>query len=282
MHRVREAVDHTSERIQFFCSITCIDVTEPSLLESLLDGQVKHRLLLTVVNTCDAAEIRLSVVGLHLIHNLCGQVLHRHVLVIAKELLTSHEDSSHRLTIHLDGTILNGHTRQLLDEVFQHTSFGHLEGISIEDEGVVLHLHLLQFTRHHSLTQLDAALGHHDGANGLVAFVVRLPVHSDGAIKVVVTYIRYFHDVVAVLHALHRESTVFCGGVTCHQTCRVCTHDSHGAGNQCLTGFTVNYLTRQGGLRKRCDSHHRKDKRENSSLENNHRVSQFLVCLNLF
>ena len=75
LHRVREAVDHHSAGIEFFCTIACIEVSEPSLLKAFLDSKVKHSLLLTVVNTGDTAEVRLLVVSLHLVHNLCWQVL---------------------------------------------------------------------------------------------------------------------------------------------------------------------------------------------------------------
>ena len=149
LHRVIEAVEHESARIEFLCTVSCIEVSEPSLLEALLDGQVEHSLFLTVINTCDTAKVRLLVVGLHLVHNFCRQVLHGHVLVIAEELFTAHEDSPHRLAVHLDGTILDGHTWQFLDEVFEHTSFRHFERVGIEDEGVILHLHFLQFRRYH-------------------------------------------------------------------------------------------------------------------------------------
>ena len=190
LHRIIEAVEHESARIELLCTVSCIEVSEPSLLEALLDGQVEHRLFLTVVNTGDTAKVRLLVIGLHLVHNLCRQVLHGHALVVAEELLTAHEDAPHGLAVHLDGAILDGHTWQFLDEVFEHTSFWHLECVGIEDEGVVLHLHFLQLCRHHRRCQFDAALGHHDGANGHVAFVFLL-VDRDFLEEITIAHIRH-------------------------------------------------------------------------------------------
>ena len=213
-------------------------------METLLDGQIKHRFFLSIVNACDTAEIGLFVIGLHLIHNLCWQVFHGHVLVVPKKLLTAHKDSTHGLSIHFDGTVFYRHAWQFFDKVLQHTSFWHFESIGIEDEGVVLHLHLFQFACHHCLVQLDAVLLHQDSANGYVALIC-LSLHVDAAEEVAIAYIGNFQNIIAVLHTFDGESAIFRRRISCNHTCRVCTHDSHGTGNQCLTCFAVDNFTCQ-------------------------------------
>ena len=90
MYFFREAVNHQSARIEILGTIASIDVSKPALLEVFLDGQVNDGFFLAIVNASNAAEVRLFVIGFHLVNNFGRQVLHGHVAVIAKKLFSSH------------------------------------------------------------------------------------------------------------------------------------------------------------------------------------------------
>ena len=59
---VRKATHIGLGSIAVLSTIAQIDVDEPTFLHTFLHGQVKHRLFLPIVNTCDAAIVALSVV----------------------------------------------------------------------------------------------------------------------------------------------------------------------------------------------------------------------------
>ena len=126
-----------------------VSIDNPSLSHVTLGSEVQNRLLLTVIDTCDAAVVTLPVVSLEFLHHLAVQVLHGHLLVLPEEFLALHEDAAHRLSVDLDGTILaHLSSRQLAHQFLQGRTLGQAVGIRIIDEGVSLHLHLRQGSRH--------------------------------------------------------------------------------------------------------------------------------------
>ena len=63
---------------------TCskVDVTIPAILHSLLDSEVEHGFLFSVINARNTRQVALSIVGLHPINNLGRNILHRHLLIV--------------------------------------------------------------------------------------------------------------------------------------------------------------------------------------------------------
>ena len=172
LHLFREAVYHGSARVSLLRSYASVDIAKPSLLHTFLYCEVNDSLFLPIVNACYAAEVRLFVVCLHLVDNLRGKILQRHVLVIAEKFLSAHEYLLDSLSVNLDDTIGYFHTGQLLYQVLQHTAFRHLESVSIENQSVLFHLHLFQLSRYHSLFQFNAVWRHHHGAHSQRTFVL--------------------------------------------------------------------------------------------------------------
>ena len=103
---VEEAVDVGFGRVSVFGAIAHIHVGYPALLHILFHCEVKHSLLLAVIDAGDAGIVTLLVVCLYLLHHLGGQVLHGHLGVFLEELLTLYHHLRHRFAVDLDGSVV--------------------------------------------------------------------------------------------------------------------------------------------------------------------------------
>ena len=105
-YRVKVGRNRAGNRIVFlfsfcWCTIGKVNVRNPSLSHSFLNGKVQHGLFLSVVNTCYAAVVTLALVGFQLLNHLAGQVLHSHLGIVLEELLTLHHNLADALTVYL-------------------------------------------------------------------------------------------------------------------------------------------------------------------------------------
>ena len=105
-YRVKVSRNRAGNRIVLFfsfcwCTIGKVNVRNPSLFHSFLDGKVQHGLFLSVVNTCYAAVVTLALVGLQLLNHLAGQVLHSHLSVVLEELLALYHNLADALSVYL-------------------------------------------------------------------------------------------------------------------------------------------------------------------------------------
>ena len=109
-------------------SATSHEVTEPSLHHTGLHCEVDHRLLLTVVNTCENSLVRLLLHDLYLLDKLCRNVLRCKLRVVKEECLAVDGDLCDGLTIRCDGTVsLNLYAWELLEELLEHVVVRSLE-----------------------------------------------------------------------------------------------------------------------------------------------------------
>ena len=130
-------------------TITAINVEAPSCAHTFLNGQVKHRLLLAVIDAGDTRIIALTVIGLNIFHHVGLQVLQRHLGVGTEELFLIDEDLLDFLAVDLDRTFLgNFGARELLQQGFEVRAGRHTESVGIIYKGVGFHLHLCQLSRH--------------------------------------------------------------------------------------------------------------------------------------
>ena len=130
-----------------------MQVTHPSALAVLLDGQVQHHSLLSVIDARDACCIALPVIGLYLVDHVGRQVLQGCLHVLPEELLSIHQYLR-------DGPAVQGifpvliylHSGQLLHQFLHHRTFLHLEGIGVIHQSVITHRHLCHLPLHHRFT----------------------------------------------------------------------------------------------------------------------------------
>ena len=122
-------VGHDLTAVTVFCSGSQIHITEPSLIHSFLDSQVKHCLFFTIVNTCHTRHIRLFVIGTHLVNDIHRQVLHGNIRIVGKEFLTVYHNFLDFLSIDGNRSVfIDFRTRQLLHQFFQCRTFRYTIG----------------------------------------------------------------------------------------------------------------------------------------------------------
>ena len=189
---------------------TCgeVGIDHHTLVHAGLDAEVEHGLFLAVLNTRDAGEVALLVVGLDAVDDVRGQVLHGGLCVARHELLTIDEDLLHLLTVDLDGTVVADLcSRQTAYEFLDDGAFGRAEGVGIIDEGVGLEGYLRGVGRHRGTLQHDGIGLDLNGAGMVVLTVLDVDFLRIG----LETYIRHLKGVTAVAGGLDREGTVGVG-----------------------------------------------------------------------
>ena len=134
---------HASAKVTAVRADTEIDIGHETFVHTWFDTEVEHRLFLTVLDTTDAGEVALLIVGLDAVDDVGGQVLEGGLRVACHELLTIHEDLLHFLSVDLDGSVvIDLSTRETLHEFFHHRTFWRTEGTCIIHKGVGLQRHL--------------------------------------------------------------------------------------------------------------------------------------------
>ena len=239
-----------------------VNIAKPTLLHALLDGEVNHRLLLSIINTRHTSHIRLLVVGFHLIHNLAWEVLHRDALVVAKELLAIHENLRDALSVDFDvAVVIHLCPRQLADEFLQHTTLRHLESVGIENNRVLLHLDRFQRTSHHGSLQLDARRHKHDGTHVLFALLAR---HLHLVEEIMIANVGNLHHIIARRHIFHGKEATRVRNGTRHQPRCVSMKQLNSGMRERLTAFGIEHTARELSLflckstRQSCQCHHNK------------------------
>ena len=104
-----------SAGVSVLCAITAFHSHHPALFHALLYGQVQYSFLFAVVNSGNTAVVALSVIGLYVLHHLCGDVLHGQFGVVSEELLAVYHNPLDGLAVVRDGAVLcHLHARQFL------------------------------------------------------------------------------------------------------------------------------------------------------------------------
>ena len=146
-----------------------VEVGHVPAVHTLLDGEVEHRLLLSVLNTCDTSLVALLVVELHILDDGNRQVLQRRLHITEHELLTVEQDLFYLLAIHGNITVLiHLSTRHTFDEFLDGGTFGRSEGIRIIHQRIFLHHHLRSLGCDNCLFQHHAFWRHTQTAQFLV------------------------------------------------------------------------------------------------------------------
>ena len=214
-----ETVHITVCRVTVFCTQSTTEVTNPTLVHTLLYGQVEHGFFFTIVDTCNTGIIRLTVVSTNLFNHVYRQVLQTGLNIATKEFLTIDHQFLDFLTIDLHVTVIVYFgTRQLLYQFFQHSTFRSTVSRCIVTQCIARNGYLRSFCGNYRFLQHDSICSQCNlthvqswlGTRQLILFHI-----------VEVTYIRYLQ------HILTRTN------IQAEVTVRVChiTH-SHGAVRQ--------------------------------------------------
>ena len=152
------------------CAVGPIHVAKPPAALVLLHLEVEHRLLLAVVDACDARQVRLAVVGFHLLHDVGWQVLEDEFLVVVEKLLAIDENLLHLLAVVGNlAIVVDDDARQLLEQLLNHGAGGKREGGGVIYHGVLNDGHLRQQTCDDSLLHERGILAQEDVLHLLVA-----------------------------------------------------------------------------------------------------------------
>ena len=182
-----------------------IDVGHDTLVHATLDTEVEHGLFLTVLNTANAREVALLVVGLDTIDDVRRQVLEGRLGIARHELLTIDEDLLDLLAIDLDGTVVADlSARQTLDELLYHRAFGRAERARVIYKGIGLERHFRGMSRHRGAFQHDGIGLEGDGAG------MEILAFADGELLGIglETYIGDLQGVSTVAGSLDREAAI--------------------------------------------------------------------------
>ena len=166
---VGEARGHAARGIAVLRTTGQVEVGHVATVHALLDGEVEHGLLVTVLDTRDTGLIALLVVELHVLDDGDRQVLQRRLGIAEHELLTVDEDLLHLLAVDGDVAVLiDLSSRHAFDEFLDGRALRGAVGIGIEHERVLLDDDLCSTARDDSLLEHDALRRHQQRAEFLV------------------------------------------------------------------------------------------------------------------
>ena len=133
---------HVRIRLQTFSDTTPCD-------------KLQHEVVVTVVDTRQAAQVALLVVGLHLFHHIRGKVLHHRIVVARHEVPAVQPEALHVLAVDADlAVVVDLRTGQRLHQRLDDRTLGHAVGIGIIHHRIILDDHLRHVGRHHRLFQV--------------------------------------------------------------------------------------------------------------------------------
>ena len=182
-----------------------VDVGEDTLVHTFLEAEIKHRILLTVVDTGNACQVTLLLVGFHLFHDRRGEILHGYLGVAGHKLLAVHQNLLHLLAVVGNLAVLvDGHAGQALDQFLDGRALGCAERRAIVYKGVFLYRHLHGLSHHLCLFQHDGIGLHHDFAYLQIFLVLDFHMLDDG----LVAHARYAEHVALVFGCLDGEDTL--------------------------------------------------------------------------
>ena len=144
-------------RISVFGSSSGIQVSNPTLVHPLLDGQVQHHFFFTIVDTCNTGIIGLSFIRIDFFNHADRQILQTRLHITAKEFLAINQNPLDLLTIHLYITIVvHLGTRKFLHQFFQHGTFRRTISCRIISQSIARYRHLCRFGSNHGFSQQDS------------------------------------------------------------------------------------------------------------------------------
>ena len=151
-----KTVDVSTGCIAVFCTDTTIDITYPTLVHTLLHGQVEHGFFFTIVDTGDAGIVRLTIVCIDFLNHVYRKVLQTGFHVSTEEFFTVHHQLLDFLTVDLHITVIvHFGTRQFLHQFFQHGTFRSTIGRCIITQCITRNGYLRSFCGNHGFAQHD-------------------------------------------------------------------------------------------------------------------------------
>ena len=200
-HRAVEAGSHQAARIALLGAQSGVDVGEGAAVHAALQSEVEHHLLLAVVDARDAGLVALLVVGLHALHNRCGQVLDGRLRVAGHELLAVDLNLLHLLADDGDGAVIADlGTRQFLHQLLDDGAFWRLVGAGVINQGILLRIDLRQVLHH-----LDVLEHLRVDLHGQRAQIDRPSADGYRLEECLISNVGDAQDVGAVLLGRHRE-----------------------------------------------------------------------------
>ena len=129
--------------IAFVGSVRAAYIAKPAVKDTALKTQIQNGFLLSVINSCKARLITLTVQKTNLLHNLCRYVFGGQRRVIHKEDLTVYHNLGNLLSVNSYLAVLNLCTRQFFNKVLQHIGLLRLKGVGVVLNGILLYKHLI-------------------------------------------------------------------------------------------------------------------------------------------
>ena len=177
-HQTMVAFHQHSEQagsVAVLCTDTQVDIGHRTTIHAGTKSEVKHHLLVSVVDIGDTGQVALLIVSSDSFYDVGGQVL-QGCLHISKVFLVD-LNLLHLLTVDGDVTIfINIGTRQTLHQLFNHRAFRRAEGIGIINDGVAFRLNLGYMSRCCDAFQHHSISTHRNIANCEIAVLGHLKV----------------------------------------------------------------------------------------------------------
>ena len=121
-----------------------------------LRDEFQHKVVITVVNTCQSTQVTLLVVSLYLINHIRWQVLHHCIIIACHEVTSVQLKAFHVLSVDADFTVvINLSAWQSLYECLDDRAFWYTIGVGIIHYRIILDNHLRQIGCHYGIGQLQ-------------------------------------------------------------------------------------------------------------------------------
>ena len=158
---------HAPARIAILGACAQVDVREHASVHAPLQAEVEHGLVLAVVNTRDAAQVALLVVGLDAFYDTRRQILDSSLGVARHELLTIDHHLLHLLAVDGNGAVVaNLGSGQALHQLLDDRPLGRAIRTRIIYDGIVLGRHPGDVLHHLGSLQHDGIGGDSHGTQG--------------------------------------------------------------------------------------------------------------------
>ena len=126
------------------------------MIHTFLDGEIKHGLLLAILNACDTGLITLLVIELHILDNGNGQVLDGRLDITQHKLSTVEQDFLDFFSIDSDISILiNFGSRHTFNQLLNRGTLGRTNGFGVKDQRILSSDDLSRTSCDHCFFQQD-------------------------------------------------------------------------------------------------------------------------------
>ena len=160
-----------------------VDVGYGTFAHARLGTEVEHRLLITVVDTGDACQVTLLVVGLHLVDDARRDILHGRFGISGHKLLAVEHDLFHLFAVDGDlAVVAHLSAGQSLDEFLDGGALGSAVGSTVIYKGVLFERHLQGLRCHLCLFEHHGIGVDDDVAQGQVVLSLHLQTLDGGDI----------------------------------------------------------------------------------------------------